>query len=67
MIRSGSQLRESLAFASIYKEHLPKKCEIVGDYIEIRSKDGVLKRKKCIIDGPSKEKEIYRKIGIISA
>jgi hypothetical protein len=49
IIKEGGKLRESLAFASIYNEHLPDNCCLKGNYIEVRNNNGVLKRRKCIV------------------
>ena len=41
-------LKESMSFASLYKNTLPKNSKIVGDFIEVRDGKGNLLRRRSI-------------------
>ena len=65
---SKLNLRESLAFSSIYKSTAPSNCQIVGKFIEIRDPKGNLLRRRSISNAESQpsENKILRRLGVIN-
>ena len=66
----SSSLKETLSFASLYKNSLPKNSKVIGDFVEVRDSKGSLLRRRSISNAdnyPSPDpSRIFRRIGVLN-
>ena len=63
-------LKDSLSFASLYKNTLPNNCKVIGDFVEVRNSKGALLRRRSISNAdnyPTPDPtRIFRRIGVVN-